>query len=90
MVGKSRPELVFGLIGPLGTDLDGVCGMLAESLDRVRYGSERIVLSEGLSEVRGLKTPQGGTRSTIGSPPAWIAATSLGAGWEPAPRRFWR
>ena len=60
MVGKSRPELVFGLIGPLGTDLDGVCGMLAESLDRVRYGSERIVLSEGLSEVRGLKTPARG------------------------------
>ena len=56
MTGKSRPELVFGLIGPLGTDLDGVCDMLAESLDRVRYGSERIVLSEGLLEVRGLKT----------------------------------
>ena len=60
MTGKSRPELVFGLIGPLGTDLDGVCDMLAESLDRVRYGSERIVLSDGLLEVRGLETPTGG------------------------------
>ena len=30
MTGKSRPELVFGLIGPLGTDLDGVCDMLAD------------------------------------------------------------
>lgn len=50
----SRPELIFGLVGPLGTDLNLVSDLLISSLEKVRYTSEKIVLSDLLSEIDGL------------------------------------
>ena len=52
-----RPELVIGLIGPLGVDLDQIHGMLGRSLGALGYSSEKIVLSDALSEkAMGLKS----------------------------------
>lgn len=39
------PELVFGLIGPIGTDLDLVCAVLSEELLKVNYKSNVIRIS---------------------------------------------
>lgn len=50
------PELVFGLVGPLGVDLDQLIKILREELDRVGYGSTVIRLSRMLNDVKGLKT----------------------------------
>ncbi len=55
MEGKSRPELVFGLVGPLGVDLDQIYKSLSTSLNAVGYSSEKIVISKALSEVLGLE-----------------------------------
>lgn len=35
MANNSRPELVFGLVGPLGVDLDSINDSLHRSLERV-------------------------------------------------------
>ncbi len=44
--GESSPiELVFGLVGPLGTDLSAVATALTDALARVQYGSEVYRLS---------------------------------------------
>lgn len=54
---KNNPELVFGLVGPLGVDLDLIADLLYVCLETVGYGSEKIVLSELLSNVEGLDAP---------------------------------
>ncbi|RNJ75445.1 MAG: deoxycytidylate deaminase [Nitrosopumilus sp. B06] len=51
---KPGPELFFGLVGPLGTDLDGVYSSLSKSLERVGYSSEMVIISESFSEISGL------------------------------------
>lgn len=51
---KPGPELFFGLVGPLGTDLDEVYSSLSESLKKVGYSSEMITISESFSEISGL------------------------------------
>ena len=55
MENETRPELVFGLVGPLGVDLDQIYESLSASLRAVKYSSEKIVLSKALSEVLGLE-----------------------------------
>jgi cytidine deaminase len=50
------PELVIGIVGPLGIDLDQVVRILKEELRRVGYGSSLVRLSRLLSQVSGLKT----------------------------------
>ena len=50
------PELVFGLIGPLGIDLDQITQSLRDELKRVGYESVVIRLSSLLSQVQGLKS----------------------------------
>ncbi len=41
----NRPELVFGLIGPIGTDLDSVCRALEQSVSVAGYDTHQIRLS---------------------------------------------
>jgi deoxycytidylate deaminase len=50
-----RPELVFGLVGPLGTDLALVVKSLQKELEKVQYDSNEVKLSDLLSEIDGLK-----------------------------------
>lgn len=45
------PELVFGLIGPVGTDLGAVSGLLQEELAKVRYKTLEIRVSALLHEL---------------------------------------
>lgn len=52
---SARPELIFGLVGPLGTDLNLVTELLKKSLEKVGYTSDKIILSDLLSEVDGLE-----------------------------------
>lgn len=47
---KESPELVIGLVGPIGTDLDAVCEALRSSLDEVGYQSDVIRLSHLMRE----------------------------------------
>jgi len=47
-----RPELVFGLVGPLGTDLTFVAQTLTDALSRVNYTSELLRLSRLMREIR--------------------------------------
>lgn len=44
-IGSAAPELVFGLVGPLGTDLGMVAQVLQDELAQVRYASEAHRLS---------------------------------------------
>ena len=57
MENKPRQELVFGLVGPLGVNLDQIYDSLSQSLQRVGYESEKIVISDLFSQVSGLKNP---------------------------------
>jgi len=49
----STPELVFGLVGPLGTDLSAVAQVLQEALAQVRYESEIHRLSHLMRDLSG-------------------------------------
>lgn len=44
------PEIVIGLIGPVGTDLTRACNLLEEELSRFRYNQFEIRLSKLLSQ----------------------------------------
>ena len=50
---SSAPELVFGLVGPLGTDLKAVAAVLRDALVAVRYESEVHRLSHLMRELQG-------------------------------------
>lgn len=45
------PELFFGIVGPIGTDLDTLCGLFSESLQTVGYRCEVIRLIWLLREI---------------------------------------
>ncbi len=47
----AQPELVFGLVGPLGTDLTLVASRLSDALAQVRYRSEVFRLSRLMREI---------------------------------------
>lgn len=49
----STPELVFGLVGPLGTDLGAVAQSLGDALGHVRYASEVHRLSRLMHDLSG-------------------------------------
>jgi hypothetical protein len=40
------PELVFGLAGPIGVDIESICDSLSNALKVVRYQSEVIHLTK--------------------------------------------
>lgn len=46
----SGPELVFGLVGPIGTDMRLVASKLEEQLDAVGYSSVHVHVSDALRE----------------------------------------
>ncbi len=46
-----RPELVFGLVGPLGTDLSFVAEQVRDALSQVHYQAELYRLSKLMSEL---------------------------------------
>lgn len=52
-----RPELIFGLVGPIGCDIDLVEKAIASALKQVDYKVRNISLSEGISEL--LEAKQG-------------------------------
>lgn len=47
-----HPELIFGLVGPIGVDLDGVIDDLKEALQAVGYDSQEFRATELMREVR--------------------------------------
>jgi hypothetical protein len=49
---KAQPELVFGLVGPLGTDLELVAAHLKDFLALVRYRAEVFRLSHFMREIK--------------------------------------
>ena len=60
----ASPELIFGLVGPLGTDLSMVAQVLADRLTQVRYRAKVHRLSKAMRDLAGtpwseLPDPQG-------------------------------
>lgn len=51
---RGEPELFFGVVGAVGTDLNKVCKSLERTLARVKYESKTIVLSSSLTSIEGL------------------------------------
>jgi cytidine deaminase len=45
------PELIFGLIAPIGTDLDRITGFLDQALKEMEYRVHRLRLTELMREV---------------------------------------
>jgi len=42
----SLPELVFGIVGPMGVDMDSICDSLANALRAVNYNAHPIHLTK--------------------------------------------
>jgi hypothetical protein len=55
LVPQTGPELVIGLVGPLGTNLDLVTSILQRELQNFGYGSRIIRLSALLGSISGLE-----------------------------------
>ena len=51
-----KPDLVFGIVGAVGTDLDLVVDYLGDLLKKANYKRETIQLSDFLNHIKGLKT----------------------------------
>ena len=51
MSNKPVPEIVIGLVGAIGTDLDAVADELGSSLLRFAYQTEKVRISEGLLDL---------------------------------------
>ncbi len=80
-----RPELVFGLVGPLGIDLELMVQVLKESLAEVGYGTTRTIrLSRLLGDLKGLTT-----RLHKGPEEDERIATHMTAGTELRERTGW-
>lgn len=47
-----NPELIFGLVGPIGVDLDGVVASLCQALREVEYRTELIRLTDHIRDPR--------------------------------------
>lgn len=52
----TRPELVFGIIGPVGADLDAIISYVTKSLDEVNYESHTIHLTGLMNQLLGIET----------------------------------
>src|SRR4051812_39471412 len=52
LVPIEHPEIVIGLVGPIGVDLAGVINSLRLQLSRVKYESELIRITNALSRLR--------------------------------------
>lgn len=50
----ASPELIFGLVGPLGTDLSMVAQVLADRLAQVRYRAKVHRLSKAMRDLAGI------------------------------------
>lgn len=48
---STHPELVFGLVAPIGTDVDLIINVLKDELSKVRYDSKTIKVTDLLSAV---------------------------------------
>jgi len=46
LIGQPTPELVFGLVGPVGVDLDPIILILSRELKRFKYTSKTVRLSQ--------------------------------------------
>jgi deoxycytidylate deaminase len=57
LVGVAEPEIVFGLVGVLGTPMEEVASWLSEELCQVSYEAEAIRLSDFLAAYDDLDTP---------------------------------
>jgi deoxycytidylate deaminase len=74
--GVENPELVFGLVGPLGSPMTRVTKLLSSGLDAFGYNAEEIRLSNFLSVYGNLPTPH----PAADDPPfkRWMALMSRG------------
>lgn len=70
------PELVIGLVAPLGIDLDDIITVIGEELGRVGYATTTIRLSSLLREVSGREQP------IVEKPEAERIASYMSAGTE--------
>ncbi len=57
LVGVTEPEIVFGLVGALGTPMEEVVAWLSDELRQVSYEAEAIRLSDFLAAYDDLDTP---------------------------------
>ena len=57
-----RPELIIGLVGPIGCEIAGVEKALEAAFKQVDYKTKSISLSEGIAELLEEKT---GTRPAL-------------------------
>ncbi len=57
----THPELIFGLVGPIGVNMDDVQASLAEALKQVGYHTKLIHLTEVIGSQRELIEPNLGT-----------------------------
>ena len=55
LAGTGAPELVIGLVGPVGTDLQLVTNVIRSELDKVNYSTETIRISSLLAHIDELK-----------------------------------
>jgi deoxycytidylate deaminase len=46
-----NPEIVIGLVGPIGVDLNAIIGYLQEALDKVQYRSEVIHITRVMEDI---------------------------------------
>ncbi|MGY5811887.1 anti-phage dCTP deaminase [Rhizobium sp. LEGMi198b] len=46
-----NPEIVFGLVGPIGVDLDAIVRFLKEALTEVQYSSEMIHITQVMRDI---------------------------------------
>jgi len=74
--GVEYPELVFGLVGPLGSPMTRVTRLLSDGLERLDYTAEEIRLSDFLGAYDRLPTPN----PAAGTAPfeRWMALMSRG------------
>ena len=47
-----NPELIFGIVGPIGVDIDSVVAQLEKSLSSVKYSSKTVHLTKLISDER--------------------------------------
>lgn len=61
---KEFPELVFGIVGPMGVDIQAICDSLTVALHTVGYGAEIIHLTKEMEGYKLQKHPVERPRST--------------------------
>ncbi|MEQ9564827.1 MAG: hypothetical protein RLN85_03250, partial [Pseudomonadales bacterium] len=62
-----RPELIIGLVGPIGCDITAVERAISAALKQVDYRAMNISLSEGIAELLNEKQDEETSLQTLGN-----------------------